>query len=255
MNLQIDLFKDKSISNTYLKTLRRIERAGFNLNEDLDLGVYETFQPNDKFTLAHIQNVLKLKKCDRKYEKLFALQFDTHTELEKAGLSKSKGYYRVIVTLSDSLDFLLSLICHSDFHKFYENIKDYQTLSRGILDLNFDLFDDQLLESLIGVDETLDKDYFKLNKDREKIILRLYNDILSLAHSAVAYIAHYIKRAYKKEGLDLVFKSETFSTVVLDSPRRIDFEVSLNGVYNLKIKSYAPLEYINHVAESNRGDN
>lgn len=254
MSLQINLFSDESIIKQGSKVMAPLSSRAFNFYGDIS--VYEKFEPTTEFEMSHMKNILDKKDSPRTYNSIYGLKMDSHVELEKAGLTKDIKRYRVIITLEDCLDFVISSLVRTEIKEFKEKLPIYQAISRGILNQDWDILGRNSFDSLIGISDEFDKYLHGLlmtHNTAKEVLFKLFKSILSLSQNMVSYIAMYLKLEYEKRGISLIAKSRTASTIVLSSDVPVDETIILNGVYAVYIKSYAVNEYIKHINENTSG--
>lgn len=252
----INLFKDDSICEKTGKIKAPLVRRDFILSTDIEN--YKNCTSDDPYVQWHAKEVLSKCNKNKSYtNKMIDIKMDTHIELEKAGLGKDDRPYRTIVSLEDSLDYILASVCKGDWRNIYK-MPNYRDISRALLNLNLDAIGDLNFENLIGLDEELNK-YFlnlcKYNDNVKRIIYFFYRDILLKGQDIACYIAVYLKYYYQEQGVKLVVKSMSGSSVVLTSPIDIDIKVELPDDYSIFVKSFKPNEYLYSSNFEYRGGN
>lgn len=254
MSLLVLLYKDSKVMENQPKLLAPLSSRAFNFCGNPDF--YDNFNPTTNLEKSHIKKVLTHYEKPRSYDSIYDIKMDSHIELEKAGLSKDAKKYRVVVTLEDSLDFVLSKLINVKLSTLQNDIKDYQTISRGILNQDWDLLGNHGFGFLIGISEEFDRYLENLLKSHNTVrqaLYTLFKDILKLSHSMISYLAIFLKYHYGEQGITLTVKSRSASSVVLTSNTRIEETLLIDSMYEIYVKSYAMNEYINHINENTSG--
>lgn len=254
MNLQIDLFSNSRFTGSIDKIMSPLLKSRFVLKDADLLSPYSVYCAEDIFTREHINTVLLKSRRDRNYDGLFGLKVDSHIELEKAGLSADTRNhpYRVVVSLADSLDLILSGIAECDWEGISDKIDNYQLVSRGMLTLNFKLLQDMSFNVLFGIDPKIDLFIGKRENNTQEIVQFIFECLLRNAQKIASYIALEIKHKFTTDTNDVVLKSRSYSEVVLSSREPIDEVVTLTNGYSIAVKSFLAQDYLKHVGESFR---
>lgn len=245
MNLYVDLFKDKDICEKVGKITAPLVRRDFVLSQDISN--YKTFETDDLTIKHHIKEVLSKAHRNKTYRHpLFPIKIDSHIELEKAGLGKDERPYRVIISVEDSLDYVLHLTTGADWRNIHK-MPNYKLISKGILNLDLDTIGNLEFSNLIGLDKEFDKYLAELNKYEDSIKRVLYcffNDTLSKAQDIVSYLAVYLKYYFEEQGIRLVIKSMSADAIVIASNQPIDLKLELPEDYSIFVKSFKVNNYI-----------
>lgn len=228
--------------------------ASLSLNKDFKRGIgiekYMNTTPRNKLEEYHISNVLLNWNKRKSISGYFGLAMDSKIELEKAGLSADKKPYRVIVSLEDSLDYILSNITQCGIKGLAQQIKGYRELSRGLLNLDLESIKNKRLDCLINIDPNIDNYFMRLIRSSESsldVMMTFIKDAVKCAYDAIAYIALYIKYFYEEQGHSVVIKSRGSCSIVLTSTVEINEDITLDEIYTLHIKSYEGNNYINDI--------
>lgn len=254
MSLHISLFSEQRVIENSTKLLAPLSSRAFTFCGNIDF--YDNFNPVTEYEKSHIKKIISNYEKERTYENIYELKMDSHIELEKAGLSKDAKPYRVVVTLEDCLDLVLSKLLNVKLSNLKNDLENYQVLSRGILNQDWDLLGYNRFDNLIGVSDEFDNYLHKLMTTHNTVRQALYHmfrDILKLSHNMISYIATALKYHYGDKGVTITVKSRTASTVVLTSNTRIDETIVLDADYEIYVKSYAVNEYIGHINETTSG--
>lgn len=241
----INLFEDDNLCERMGKIKAPLVRRDFVLNQDI--ANYKEYKGDDPFINWHVKEVLSKANYNKTYtNKIFPIKIDTHIELEKAGLGKDDRPYRTIVSLEDSLDFVLASVVKGDWRNI-SKMDNYRKYSRGILNLDFEGLHDFEFGALTKLDENLDAYLDKLVKYEEgltRIMFCFYRDVLIKAQDIACYVAVYLKYYWQEKGVKVVIKSMSGSSVVLATPEPIDLKVELNGDYSIFVKSFQVNQYL-----------
>lgn len=254
MSLQIDLFSDKHLMDNTLKIMAPLTRREFKLSKSIS--EYNNMQPDSIYMKRHLKEVLTKYNKPRSHYSRFGLKIDSHIELEKIGVGMDSKPYRIIISLEDSLDYLLHCVCNADIQAIYENVPDYKRISRGMLNIDFDLLVGLGFNALVGVDHNLDRYLNNLLQEYDDVresVFYLYKVILEKAQAIISYIAVALKYYYEERGIRLVIKSRSACSIVLASDEPISEEILINNEYIIKVRSYKIKEYTEHVDETWRG--
>lgn len=229
--------------------------TSLSLNKEFKRGTgiekYMNASPKNKMEEYHISNVLLNWNKVKDITGCFGLAMDSKIELEKAGLSIDKKPYRVIISLEDSLDYILSNITQCNLEGLSKQIKGYRELSRGLLNLDLESIKNKRLDCLINIDPRIDNYFLRLVRSTESsldVMMTFIKDIVRCAYDAIAYIALYIKYFYEGQGHSVVVKSRGSCSVVLTSTVEINEDITLDEIYTLHIKSYEGNDYINDIS-------
>jgi hypothetical protein len=249
--LLIDLFKDTRLINENSKNLGLLRNRKCDVMEDLSYYEQEVACSIDKG--FHISSVLSNKDAPRSYFDFYGKISDSHNEIEKLGVCKYAKPYTTILSLEDSLDYILHRLCKADIAKV-RSISEYDLLSRSLLKLNFD-----------GMKGFTFEEFFKADTNVEKFLLSMYNSVpsesedknhdflLSFVSSLikeVSAVAEYISFAYNAS-LDKdtsVIRSKSFCSFVLTTSNKLEDELVIRSDgfddYSLKVRSFERKEYL-----------
>lgn len=245
MNLHIDLFKDNNICERVGKITAPLVRRDFVLSQDISN--YKDFKTDDPAMQFHINEVLSKANKNRTYKHpIFPIKIDSHVELEKAGLGKDDRPYRVIITMEDSLDYVLHLAIGADWRNICK-MPNYRLISKGILNLDFDSIGEFSFANLLGLDEKLDEYLANLEKYEEtlkRVIFCFFSECLTKAQDIVSYIAVYLKYFYEEQNIRLVIKSMSADTIVIASNVPINIKLELPDDYSIFVKSFEVNKYL-----------
>ena len=243
--MQIDLY------NTGDDILREKKQlVGYLVGRQLkvidDIDEYMSFRADDIYTQQHIRDVISNIDKERKYTSIFGKAKDSHFEIEKLGICKGCKKYTTILSLEDSLDLILHNLCDCDYDLLFNNIKDYQRISRGILSVNYDIMGNLTLNNLLGIDTKLDDYLISMNAssdDSYKFLEKFYSSILDNAGELAECLAVLVKKDLAKRGIKIVYRSKGYCSFVFTSDVPINEDLIINGKYGIRLNSYEAKEY------------
>lgn len=254
MNLQVDLFSDQSICKDMNRSYAVLFKKSFNLNNHIKQ-LKNVDIPNDRYTQDIAKLIEKNKYSLREYTYLLENTCDNLFHLECMGLSKLTRGYTHIVSLEDSLDYILYKLCEVD-RKVIRSIPNYKQLSRAILNLDYEGLEGFNLGCLMGLDKRLDnflcKIYEESNKNNDKFVNTLFNKIFLITNGILRYLGLCVPKQYSANGLKLILRSKSFSGLCFTSDFVLDDTIELNDNEILKVLTYRPLEYITHLKDERR---
>lgn len=270
--MQIDLFKDPDIVSAYVRlgtqiftrklkftrSLEELEKMPYTNKEFVD------FKNKIWEQAEKVQNFNEEVDTLPNKRKGFTIgdgSFDILAESELLGISQYGKGNTVVIDFSDKLDFVLAVLtgCNPD------NIRQmpyYHEISKSLLNYELDNIANLGFDLLFNLDVNLDLWFTALiqkynnNVTRESVIEDthkvLYDFYCQLMTQATT-IENYTAAAFKEfsEG-ECVYRSKTFSKVILSSDTKIDEDITLvHGDYSTKVhvKSYLPFEYPRELGE------
>ena len=248
--MQIDLY------NTGEGILREKKQlVGYLVRRQIEIvdviDEYMTFTADDIYTQQHIKDVISNIDKGRRYTSIFGKASDSHFEIEKLGICKGCKKYTTILSLEDSLDLILHNLCDCDYNLLFDNIKDYQRFSRGILSVNYDIMGNLTLDNLFGIDKKLDDYLINLNmnsKDSYNFLEKFYNLILDNAGELAECLAVLVKKNLAERGIKIVYRSKGYCSFVFTSDVPINEDLIINGKYGIRLNSYLAKEYTKHAS-------
>lgn len=254
----INLFEDKNLVTKsgkllgYMTTQRPYELAD-------DLTRYDSLSSEDLDTRFHLESVKDYKGLSRTYTNIFGCLTDSHNEIEKLGVCKGHKRWNVIVSLEDSLDYILHRLCGADMNNI-RNMPNYKQVSRALLKLNYeamvasfgDLREadekvDSYFTQLFSSTETEDLEEAALNFQKT-FVLKIMSQLSTiLEYVVLAYYYDTVESAGYKKGA-LVLRSKSLCCFVLSSDVKIEEELIIKSPgfedYTLKIHSFEKYEYL-----------
>lgn len=254
MNLQVDLFSDAQVYKDMNRSYAVLCKKSFDLNNHIkNLRVINI--PNDSYAQKILKSIEDNKYAIREYRCLLDNTCDNLYHLECMGLGKLSRSYTHIVSLEDSLDYILNKLCEVN-RELIRSIPNYTQLSRAILNLDYEGLESFSLACLMGLDDRLDNFLCKLyedaNKNNDKFINLLFSKIFLIANGVLRYLGLSIPKQYSANGVKLVLRSKSFSSLCFTSDFILDDTIELSDNEVLRISTYKPLEYITHLNDERR---
>lgn len=254
MNLQVDLFSDAQICKDMNRSYAVLFKKSFDLNERIK-ELKGINIPQDYYTQSVLRDIENNKYTLREYRNVLENTCDNLYHLECMGLGKLSRGYTHIVSLEDSLDYILYRLCEAD-REVIRSIDNYTQLSRAILNLDYQGLENFSLECLMGLDNKLDnflcRLYEESNKNNDKFINSLFNKIFLTANGILRYLGLSIPKQYSANGVKIILRSKSFSSLCFTSDFILEDIVELTDNEVLKIFTYKPLEYITHLNDERR---
>lgn len=254
----IDLFKDTSLLVRASRPLNYMRKnRDCEIEEDLsDLLSLRASDPDTAYHLESIQRNMFI--ADRKYSSIFNNWSDSHSDIEKLGVCKYQLDYTVIISLEDSLSYLLHRLCGADMERI-QSIKDYKYISRGILKLNYDIIENYNFNVLSDADPAvaayMDTLYSSCEAEDEEdrsneFIAKFIKEIMGMLSAVLEYVVFYYYTHSGNKSLKL--RSQSFSSFVLTSDTKVEdtIEIVSEGyqAHTLIVRSFATREYISNVS-------
>lgn len=243
---------DKSQLEFTKSYITRVYRRLFKHNCDLT-PVYN-FIPTNDIEKAYLESVNTfLDISQRNYVKAFdSILIDTHHDLEKLGIGHDARKYTLVISLEDSLDYILAYICKCDV-KAVRSISNYKTLSKGLLSAyyapqNFN-FNSEILRGLdANLDKYLENLYYENKCDPSMTTFNLHKQILETGNMLLRMITGMFK-LYS----GAVIRSLGSCSSVLTSDKPYEGFITLenkNGIpsYTLQVGCFERYSYINNAA-------
>ena len=271
--MQVNLFANDRIMNSYSRDLHHLS------TKPVDIGVvfgqnvdrYKVANPEDSsdvlFHKAHALGYFDVRK--KTYENCFGALYDRHHELAKLNILLGYGPYVTIISLEDSLDYVLHSLCGCNIQKVRE-IPKYQELSRALLKLNFgeNLYN-FAISDFVGIDPKLNHFIKQLELDAKASMLEgedavdeeedseEFNEILDVRFltafitkiiTKVDDINKYLGYNYKLErGEAVTVKSKSACSFVLAAKERFEHNMTIKAPgcddYTLYVRSFERGEY------------
>lgn len=268
--MQVYLYENSKICSSYARDLHHLSTKPFqvDLSYGVDLSIYkkdEMFDSIDK--RFHRDRALEASNVNVKtYSTLFgSLLSDYHHELCKLNVLRGFDQYVTVISLEDSLDYILHSICGCDISAV-RNIPNYFDLSRGLLKLNTEEFMNFSMGSFIDIDPELNKylisleakaaksleeedDEEELTDINQKVLTYFIKDITERSDTINKYLGYW----YKRERPDTtVVKSKSLCSFILSSKEKYVHPLTLSTAdkcdYDIMIRSFERYEYAENIS-------
>ena len=247
---------DKSSVHFVRTLIQNVQRRQFKT--DCDLTPIVNFIPVGDLETSFKEAVLKcLRYRSRAYRTVFnsKVLIDSHHELEKLGLATTTRKYVLILSLEDSLDYILHYMCGCDM-RAVRTLKDYRLLSKTLLTTYF--YSKSLtfnLKEFYGIDPKLDKYLFNLaeenNNDDVQTTISFHKNILTTAHLLITIIL----RIFRDHGTSKrVLTSISASSCVFTSDDSYDDTITLTNTeegiedYILNVGCFKRYSYLQNIS-------
>ncbi len=250
MNILIDSYKnldDPSFDKLYGRLhdnkirYRRLPKLEKTIRTMLDKKFEEDYE-----------NLQRLTELDvKRYKIIHNIYYDNAYTMECLGYSTYSSKYSVILSLQDSLDYVLHKLCGADI-KNIRRIPKYQIISRGILNMDYHILNDFSFGNIIGYDENLDNYLAEMAcMDSYEIVCQeITKNILHTCNSILLDLGKKYRRFIGIEtGKNPVMRSVTFSSMVFTYDEPLNDILELTPYYGLIINSYGKGEYYNNIED------
>lgn len=249
--MRIDLYKDRNISAELNKNVGNLRTKGCDILDDLTYYEQASFSGFDQS--YHVRSVLEHKNKKREYYDMYGKICDSHIEIEKLGVCRYAKPFTTILSLEDSLDYVLHRLTGASIDKI-RSIPQYTLLSRSLLKLNYEVLDQASIAPLFGVDARLDDYLINIIEDsapegEHAWAFKFIGSLLAQASTIVEY-ASFCYKLMRPPG-ECVIRSKSFCSFVMTSSQHLEEEVILSseGVsdYPIQIRSFGRKEYLQGV--------
>lgn len=233
-----------------------------------DLSAYETASSSDLDRQFHIDSVRENFRKDRKYMEIPVGMSDSHIEIEKLGVCKHQKAYSVILSMEDSLDYLLHRLTGARLDNI-RNVPDYKQISRALLKLNYPALGDKNIGVFRDCDEKIDEYFEKLfieakgdtpNEKVDNVQSEFFMSVLKELKWVLDYTTfHYFltkknSPEFASKSGGLVLRSRSFCSFVMTSDVKLEDELILrcegNDDYRLQVRSFERNEYFESMSLS-----
>lgn len=220
-------------------------------NEDLKFGssvyTYDTSGVNFCSKLSN-SNIIEVNKGD--------ITFDYYINLKKFGFNDytRKFNYLHIISLEDSLDLLLNLLCNCDFN-CSRGLENYKNISKGLTTLDLNKLNFRIYELYECLDDNFRlyiNKLYKYNFDLKKLTYTFIFDILKTGNILLEAIFIYL-RSLKLSSVafsygELVFASDT--NFFEEYNNQINIKEICGVDYILNVNTYSTKEFPNIIKYS-----
>lgn len=249
--MQIDLFEDSSIIVRAGQPLGYMADRKCEVVENLD--IYKDKIAEDLDEKFHIESVVKASGTDRTYVRLFGDMTDSHNEIEKLGVCKHCRRYTTIISLEDSLDYILHRLTGCSVEKA-RSLTSYDVVSRALMKLNFDAMEGiefgHIMETDPAVSSYLDKLYSSLDCEEENKQFEFLSMFTSSMFSEIKRVLEYtvFEYLFSLDKGTAVLRSKSLCSFVLTSDKKLEDEliIKCEGFedYRLKVRSFEKWQYL-----------
>lgn len=220
-----------------------------------DLSCYDQMSSEDLDTQFHIESVNKNKGRARTYSDIMGSITDSHIEIEKLGVCNYHRKYSVIISMEDSLDYLLHRLSGSSIESV-RNMPNYKNVSRALMKLNYSALEDDfgsLRECDPKVDEFFSKIFVESAGDsieqksaefQKQFVISLWSELKKvLEYTALTYY-------FANEG-NLVLRSKSLCSFVMTSNTKMEDKLTLRSKghddYTIFVRSFERNEYLEKI--------
>lgn len=249
----IDLYKDYDVSKNLNQRIGLVKKRLCTVEADLSYYNNEVACSSD--TDFHIKSVLETFRVPRSYDDLYSNSCDSHNEVERLGVCKHAKKYTTIVSLEDSLDYVLHRLSKCSVMAV-RSMSNYYDFSRSLLKLNLDFLEKFSVEHLLNLDENLDKYLVSLlydedgnEKSDEDYMLSFIKDVLNEVGRVVDYVGLYFKEAQPEKSC--VTRSKSYCSHILSTDEKLDNVIIIRSEgfddYQIRVRSFTRMEYFKNV--------
>lgn len=259
-SLLIDLFSDSNIIGSINRVTRQIETRPFQFSDSIDFGEANASQERIGRLIGYYY---QMSGTPRSYSRLddgddnksSNISLDNMFIFEACGLEKGSADNTVVLDFSESLDYVLHILSNCDMENI-RKLDNYNTVSRAIMNMDFDKLATVSLGSLMSLDEKLKKYCMGIlrkataeesNEDiiLKKLLFTFFKDILSMTALIRDYCALTLRNDTERR---YIYRSKSYAAAVLACNTVIDEDLLLKsdryGEYSMHIKSYKKFEYL-----------
>ena len=256
----IDLFSDSNIIGSINRVTRQIETRPFQFSDSIDFGEANASQERIGRLIGYYYQMSGTLRSysrldDGDDNKSSNISLDNMFIFEACGLEKGSADNTVVLDFSESLDYVLHILSNCDMENV-RKLDNYSTVSRAIMNMDFDKLATVSLGSLMSLDEKLKKYCMGIlhkataeesNEDiiLKKLLFTFFKDILSMTALIRDYCALTLRNDTERR---YIYRSKSYAAAVLACNTVIDEDLLLKsgryGDYSMHIKSYKKFEYL-----------
>lgn len=252
MRLSIQNFDIEFEQSNFIPLLNKTEIKSFKLEHSIC--DFETVECESIYEKDYITRLLETDKSNRVIEHILDIACDKNIEAESLGVAKYCKEHTLVFSLQDSLDLVLFSLCGVD-PKLVREIPSYQRLSRGLLNVNFDLLGDFTFEELLNIDVRLD---YYLNaiyneaENYQEFLELFYKRLTDKCYELLCMYAEKYRDYFLAQDSKIVMspRSKNITTIILSCNVPLNTEMELINNYFLKVRTYKLKEYFNYINES-----
>ena len=262
--MQINLFKNDKVNRQYNRMGSQIFTRKYAVKHSEDLERFKTIKSENPRFLQYREDVLAALTEEKSMIGVSNLTADSYAKAEMLNIAEFNRKFVTVIDFSDALDAILCEIlqCGCD-QSLFRGIEDYSKISYALTNYKFNDVDGISLDLLFGIEPHLDtlirEIIASINKDHKDCRVDMQSmyffvNFYSRLTDKLTSIENYVASVYKYEclGSDAVYRSKTFSKVILTSNVEVNGEIDVVGAYSkstLPIRTYKPLEYAERMAE------
>lgn len=253
MSLHVSLYRDSKITNSLNQQVSHLIKKLPKVTLDLsDYNEKIGVNPDQQY---HIDCVKSAFGKERTYTNFYHAVSDSHHEIEKIGASLYSRNYTVIVSLEDSLDYILHRLSGASMSSV-RSLSNYTELSRDLMKVNLDRLDNHNFSSLLNLDTKLDSYLSRIYEEAGKQLIergdsdvetlfadRLMKNILEESDSIISYLGFY----YRQQVKEAAVRSKSYCSVVIASDEKMNDELIIESTgfdnCNLQARSFECREY------------
>ncbi|WP_394861651.1 hypothetical protein [Paraclostridium bifermentans] len=247
--LSIQNFNTDFEQSNFIPLLNKTEIKSFTLEHKLDdVLTQETNTVYEKDFIFRLNNTETNKRI---IERVLDINCDRNLEAEALGVAKYCKDYTLVFSLQDSLDLVLFSLCGVE-PKLIRGISNYQRLSRGLLNVNFDLLGDFTFEELLNIDDKLDyylNALFNEAGDYQEFLRLFYKRLTNKCYELVCLYTEKFRDYMLASDTKIIMspRSKNITTIILSCNIPMNIEMEVISGYHLRLKTYKRKEYFNYV--------
>lgn len=254
----INLFSDPTIHSKlgqplgYMRT-RKCEVEG-------DLSQYERIVTDDREVQHHVNSVLSALGKAREYTSILGNLVDSHSEVEKLGVCRYQLKYSVIISMEDSLSYILHRLSGAAIENI-EAIPGYKRISRSFMKLHFEMLDDDAFGLFSACDPKLEEYFTSLTSDvsgeseeviQAKFTARFVEAMIGELKLVLEYVSFsYFFNRPKSSGNELKLRSKSLSAFIFTSNEKVEDTIVIKSTgfsdHTLIVRSFGYKEYSSNI--------
>jgi hypothetical protein len=252
--LLVNLFENPKLITAHEKILAKLKGRNCDILEDLSFYQEEVAASGESTDKSyHINSVLENMNKERRYKEYFGKIADSHIEIEKLGVCKYAKPYTTIVSLEDSLDYILHRLCKAEVSNI-RSIPNYFEVSRAILKLNYKGMEGLNFNWLMNADGNLARFLVEMhentNDDSDNRAGDFVHEFINRLIQEVSHVTEYISFYYNTllERDSSVIRSKSFCSFVISTDKKLDDVLYLRSAgfedYAIRVRSFERKEYL-----------
>lgn len=237
--------------NSFVPLVKKVFTKGFKLEYRID-DILNIECPS----LYQERFISKLKTIDyesRQVDLICSLRCDRNIVAEALGVVKYSRDDTLVFSLQDSLDLVLYSLCGVEPSKIRQ-LNDYKRLSRGLLNMDFELLGSLTFEELLEIDDKLDyylSTLFNQSQDYADFLRLFFTTITDKCFDLLCIYAERFRDYILTNNSNFVMspRSADITTIVFACSGELDYELELCHNYFLKVRTFKRKQYVHHVDE------